>query len=175
MARKDLREQITIFPPNGKPGEKHSLLNARDLITHKGWTTTPQSKEQFTAVADLMSSASREPTPEEVERQALLSKPIDQMTREEVLAYAEEEFQAKIDKRLNLTKAIDRLKEIADASNFKLKFSTDEAAAGDDQKDEDEDEKQEDADAKDEDEQSDAKDEDGDDEDQKDEDGDKDA
>ncbi len=45
MARKDLREQITIFPPDGKPGEKHSLLNARDLITHKGWSTTPQSPE----------------------------------------------------------------------------------------------------------------------------------
>ena len=169
MARKDLREQITIFPPDGKPGEKHSLLNARDLITHKGWTTTPQSKEQFTSVADLMSTASRTPSPEEVERQALLSKPIDKMTREEVLAYAEEAFQTKIDKRLNLAKAIDRLKEIADSSNFKLKFSTDEAAAGDD-KDEDEDEKDQDgddADAKDEDEKSEDKDEDGDEEEQK--------
>lgn len=167
MARKDLREQITIFPPDGKPGEKHSLLNARDLITHKGWTTTPQSPEQFTSVADLMSSASREPTPEEVARQALINKPIDQMTREEVLAYAEEEFQAKIDKRLNLAKAIDRLKEIADASNFKLKFSTDEAATGDDEDEDgkDEDEKSEDQtdeDAKDEDEKSDSEgDEDG--------------
>ena len=154
MARKDLREQITIFPPNGKPGEKHSLLNARDLITHKGWTTTPQSKEQFTSVADLMSTASRTPTPEEVERQALINKPIDQMTREEVLAYAEEEFQAKIDKRLNLAKAIDRLQEIADASNFKLKFSDDEAASGDDEKDDqsDEDDEQQDEDGDDKDE-----------------------
>lgn len=147
MARKDLREQITIFPPDGKPGEKHSLLNARDLITHKGWTTTPQSPEQFTAVADLLSSASREPTPEEVARQALINKPIDKMTREEVLAYAEEEFQAKIDKRLNLTKAIDRLKEIADASNFKLKFSDDEAANSDDEDEDAKDEDQTDEDA----------------------------
>ena len=145
MARKDLREQITIFPPDGKPGEKHSLLNARDLITHKGWSTTPQSPEQFTPVADLMSSASREPTPEEVARQALINKPIDKMTREEVLAYAEEEFQAKIDKRLNLAKAIDRLQEIADASNFKLKFSDDEAASGDDEKQDDADKSDEDA------------------------------
>ena len=154
MARKDLREQITIFPPDGKPGEKHSLLNARDLITHKGWSTTPQSPEQFTSVADLMSSATREPTPEEVARQVLINKPIDKMTREEVLAYAEEEFQAKIDKRLNLAKAIDRLKEIADASNFKLKFSDDEAASGDDEKDDqsdEDDEKQDDADKSDED------------------------
>ena len=154
MARKDLREQITIFPPDGKPGEKHSLLNARDLITHKGWSTTPQSPEQFTSVADLMSSATREPTPEEVARQALINKPIDKMTREEILAYAEEEFQAKIDKRLNLAKAIDRLKEIADASNFKLKFSDDEAASGDDeeddQSDEDAEKQDEDGDDKDE-------------------------
>ena len=164
MARKDLREQITIFPPDGKPGEKHSLLNARDLITHKGWSTTPQSPEQFTPVADLMSSASREPTPEEVARQALINKPIDKMTREEVLAYAEEEFQAKIDKRLNLAKAIDRLQEIADASNFKLKFSDDEAASGDDEKDDqsdEDDEKQDDADKSDED--AEKQDEDGDD------------
>lgn len=167
MARKDLREQITIFPPDGKPGEKHSLLNARDLITHKGWSTTPQSPEQFTPVADLMSSASREPTPEEVARQALINKPIDKMTREEVLAYAEEEFQAKIDKRLNLAKAIDRLKEIADASNFKLKFSDDEAASGDDEKDDqsdEDDEKQDDADKSDED--AEKQDEDGDDKDE---------
>ena len=164
MARKDLREQITIFPPDGKPGEKHSLLNARDLITHKGWSTTPQSPEQFTSVADLMSSATREPTPEEVARQALINKPIDKMTREEVLAYAEEEFQAKIDKRLNLAKAIDRLKEIADVSNFKLKFSDDEAASGDDEKDDQSDEdaeKQDDADKSDED--AEKQDEDGDD------------
>ena len=151
MARKDLREQITIFPPDGKPGEKHSLLNARDLITHKGWTTTPQSPEQFTSVADLMSSASREPTPEEVARQALINKPIDKMTREEILAYAEEEFQAKIDKRLNLAKAIDRLQEIADASNFKLKFSDDETANGDDEKQDDADQSDEDAEKQDED------------------------
>ena len=151
MARKDLREQITIFPPDGKPGEKHSLLNARDLITHKGWSTTPQSPEQFTPVADLMSSASREPTPEEVARQALINKPIDKMTREEVLAYAEEEFQAKIDKRLNLAKAIDRLQEIADASNFKLKFSDDETANGDDEKQDDADQSDEDAEKQDED------------------------
>ena len=164
MARKDLREQITIFPPDGKPGEKHSLLNARDLITHKGWSTTPQSPEQFTSVADLMSSATREPTPEEVARQALINKPIDKMTREEILAYAEEEFQAKIDKRLNLAKAIDRLKEIADASNFKLKFSDDEAASGDDEEDDQSDEdaeKQDDADKSDED--AEKQDEDGDD------------
>ena len=147
MARKDLREQITIFPPDGKPGEKHSLLNARDLITHKGWSTTPQSPEQFTSVADLMSSATREPTPEEVARQALINKPIDKMTREEILAYAEEEFQAKIDKRLNLAKAIDRLKEIADASNFKLKFSDDEAANSDDEDEDVKDEDQTDEDA----------------------------
>ena len=151
MARKDLREQITIFPPDGKPGEKHSLLNARDLITHKGWSTTPQSPEQFTSVADLMSSATREPTPEEVARQALINKPIDKMTREEILAYAEEEFQAKIDKRLNLAKAIDRLKEIADASNFKLKFSDDETANGDDEKQDDADQSDEDAEKQDED------------------------
>ena len=151
MARKDLREQITIFPPDGKPGEKHSLLNARDLITHKGWSTTPQSPEQFTSVADLMSSATREPTPEEVARQALINKPIDKMTREEVLAYAEEEFQAKIDKRLNLAKAIDRLQEIADASNFKLKFSDDETANGDDEKQDDADQSDEDAEKQDED------------------------
>lgn len=142
MARKDLREQITIFPPDGKPGEKHSLLNARDLITHKGWTTTPQSPEQFTSVADLLSTAAREPTPEEVARQALINTPIDKMTREEILAYAEEEFQAKIDKRLNLAKAIDRLKEIADASNFKLKFSDDKTDEGEDEQ---EDETSEDA------------------------------
>lgn len=167
MARKDLREQITIFPPDGKPGEKHSLLNARDLITHKGWSTTPQSPEQFTSVADLMSSATREPTPEEVARQALINKPIDKMTREEILAYAEEEFQAKIDKRLNLAKAIDRLKEIADASNFKLKFSDDEAASGDDEKDDqsdEDDEKQDDTDKSDED--AEKQDEDGDDKDE---------
>ncbi len=151
MARKDLREQITIFPPDGKPGEKHSLLNARDLITHKGWSTTPQSPEQFTSVADLMSSATREPTPEEVARQALINKPIDKMTREEILAYAEEEFQAKIDKRLNLAKAIDRLQEIADASNFKLKFSDDETANGDDEKQDDADQSDEDAEKQDED------------------------
>ena len=163
MARKDLREQITIFPPDGKPGEKHSLLNARDLITHKGWSTTPQSPEQFTSVADLMSSATREPTPEEVARQALINKPIDKMTREEILAYAEEEFQAKIDKRLNLAKAIDRLKEIADASNFKLKFSDDEAANSDDEDEDvkDEDQTDEDADESDDKEDDDEKKEDG--------------
>lgn len=144
MARQDLRKQITIFPPDGKPGEKHSLLNARDLITHKGWTTTPQSEEQFRAVADLLKEAKIEPTEEELIRQALLEKPIDKMTLAEVHEFAEIEFGTKIDKRLNLNKAVDRLQEIADASNYKLKFSDDKPEDEDDQS-EDEDEKKDDA------------------------------
>lgn len=139
MARQDLRKQITIYPPDGKPGEKHSLLNARDLITHKNWSTTPQSADQFTAVAEILSKAVVEPTEDEVYRQKLIATPVDKMTLAQIHEYAEVAFGTKIDKRLNLTKALDRLNEIADASNFKLLFS-------DAVKDEDEDDgKEEDA------------------------------
>lgn len=123
MARQDLRKQITIYPPDGKPGEKHSLLNARDLITHKNWTTTPQSVDQFKAVADILSEAAVEPTDEEKHRLALIATPVDTMTMAQLHEYVEVAFGTKIDKRLNLNKALDRLKEIADASNFKLLFS----------------------------------------------------
>lgn len=138
MARQDLRKQITIYPPDGKPGEKHSLLNARDLITHKNWSTTPQSADQFTAVAEILSKAVVEPTEDEVYRQKLIATPVDKMTLAQIHEYAEVAFGTKIDKRLNLTKALDRLNEIADASNFKLLFS-------DAVKDEDEDEEKDDA------------------------------
>lgn len=142
MARKDLRKQITIYPPNGGPGEKHSLLNSRDLITHSGWTTSPQhinqfkdavaedadedQGEQFTPVSDLMSNAKIEDTDEEAANQALLNQPVDTMTLPQMHAYAELRFGTKIDKRLNKNKTLDRLKEIADASNVLLKFSDDE-------------------------------------------------
>lgn len=137
MARKDLRKQITIFPPNGGPGEKHSLLNARDLITHSGWTTTPQHADQFKPVDEILKESKIELTDEEKERQAILNKPIDQMTLAELHIFAEEEFGTKIDKRLNLNKAIDRLKEIADMSNYKLKFSDSENQEDDNEDDND--------------------------------------
>lgn len=145
MARQDLRKQITIYPPDGKPGEKHSLLNARDLITHKNWSTTPQSADQFTAVAEILSKAVVEPTEDEVYRQKLIATPVDKMTLAQIHEYAEVAFGTKIDKRLNLTKALDRLNEIADASNFKLLFSDVEKTEDEEKDDASEDEKEEDA------------------------------
>lgn len=158
MARQDLRKQITIFPPDGKPGQKHSLLNARDLITHQGWSTTPQHQDQFTPVADVMSQANIEPTEEELRIQFLKETPIDTMKLPELHEYAEVIFGAKIDKRLNQSKVLDRLEEIAAASNIKLLYSEPEKLddadkQGDEQEDvkdaEDDEQKSEDEDAKD--------------------------
>ena len=146
MARQDLRKQITIYPPNGGPGEKHTLLNARDLITHSGWSTTPQHKDQFSEVDDIMANAVIEPTEEELIRQALLAKPVDLMTLTEIHEFVEAEFGAKIDKRLNRDRAIDRLKEMADASNYKLKFSDNQVDPDEEDADEDQEPENEDTD-----------------------------
>lgn len=125
--RQDLRKEITLYPPADAPDQKpqkHSLLNARDLINHSGWSTTKRV-DQFTSVDELLKTASAEDTDAEKARKALIAKPINQMTREELQSYAEEKFGTKLDKRLNLQKMIDRLTELATASGISLNFDQD--------------------------------------------------
>lgn len=133
MARSDLRKTITIYPPDGGPGQKHPLLNARDLLSHQGWSTQRQNKADFETVADEIKKANTQDTDEEKARLALLAKPVDEMSREDLIDFLKEKFGVQADKRMTKIKLLQQVEQLASNSGIALNY-----AKADENDDEDE-------------------------------------
>lgn len=123
MPRMDSRKTINVYAPNSNKAEKATLLNARDLLNHCGYTTHPQGGSVFNSVADEIAAAPKENTPEEDDRLALLAKPVDLMNRDELRAYLKEVFGVDADRRAGRDKLFQQVEMLATNSNVKLILS----------------------------------------------------
>lgn len=96
MARRN-DVQVTVYDADNKP-HLMTHLNARDMITHRGWSMVPVDKKAVASGEALLAEALASASASNVDLTAI-QKELDGKTKAEMIALAAERYGSKIDGR----------------------------------------------------------------------------
>lgn len=109
MSRKNTT-QVTVYDKDNKP-HLMTHLNARDMITHNGWSLVPVDKKAAASGDALLANALSEAQKSNADL-ALITKELNGKTKAEMIALAADRYGAKIDGRKGEQVIIDTILEL---------------------------------------------------------------
>lgn len=110
MARTETK--VTVYDLDNNP-HRMTHLNARDMLNHNGWTLTPIDRAAV-AAAKVLEQEETKTAVVKVDTSAI-EKELDGKTKAQMIAYAKETFNAKIDGRKSEAEVIAVILELAAA------------------------------------------------------------
>lgn len=122
MARNETK--VIVYDLDNKPHHM-THLNARDMLNHNGWTLTPVDRAAVAAAEAMLADELKAADEPKADNSALI-KELDGKTKAQMIAYAKDTFDVKIDGRKSEAEVIELILEAA-----AVKAADDEDAEGD--------------------------------------------
>lgn len=110
MARNETK--VTVYDLDNKP-HLMTHLNARDMLNHNGWSLRPVDRAAVAAGEALLAQELGESASPKVDHSALI-KELDGKSKAQMIAFAKETFDVKIDGRKSEAEVIELILEAAE-------------------------------------------------------------